>query len=92
MQVTLTARWTSEIMRMTEATFEGGLTVPAWLNSFASAAAAYIHGVDVLSPLGCHCYHNRARDEYELTVFASRTQVVAGTWTAAKSAAISKLK
>lgn len=65
-------------MRMTEATFEGGLTVPAWLNSFASAATEYIHGVDILSPLGCHCYHNRARDEYELTLFASRTQVVGG--------------
>ena len=63
---------------MTEATFEGGLTVPAWLNSFASAATEHIHGVDILSPLGCHCYHNRARDEYELTLFASRTQVVGG--------------
>ncbi len=69
---------TGWVERMEEITFEGGLTVPMWLNDFASTAAEHIHGVDVLSPLGCHCYHNKARDEFELTVFASRTQVVGG--------------
>jgi hypothetical protein len=63
---------------MEETAFEGGIAVPTWLNSLASAAAEHIHGVDILSPLGCHCYHNRARDEFELTVFASRTQIIGG--------------
>lgn len=63
---------------MEETVFEGGVEVPTWLNSLASAAAEHIHGVDILSPLGCHSYHNQARDEFELTLFASRTQVVGG--------------
>lgn len=63
---------------MEETIFEGGIEVPTWLNGFASAVAEHIHGADILSPLGCHCYHNRARDEFELTVFASRTQVIGG--------------
>ena len=65
-------------MRMEEATFEGGVSVPAWLTSFATATTEHIYGVDILAPIGCHCYHNRARDEYELTMFAARTQVVGG--------------
>ena len=61
---------------MKDTIFESGVEVPTWLDGFASAAAEHIHGVDILSPLGCHCYHNQARNEFELTLFASRTQVV----------------
>ena len=63
---------------MKDTIFESGVEVPTWLDGFASAAAEHIHGVDILSPLGCHCYHNQARNEFELTLFASRTQVVGG--------------
>ncbi len=63
---------------MEEIVFEGGVQVPTWLNSLASAAAEHIHGIDILSPIGCHSYHNQARDEFELTLFASQTQVIGG--------------
>lgn len=51
---------------------------PAWLIQFANQVAARIKGFDILAPLGCHYYHNRARDQWELTIFASNTETVGG--------------
>lgn len=36
--------------------------------------------VDILAPIGCHCYHNRAIDQWELTLFASATETVGGQY------------
>ena len=51
-------------------------TPPDWLNQLANAAAEEIEGLDVLAPLGCH-YHD-ADGVWEVTLFASLTEVVGG--------------
>uniref|UniRef100_A0A7C2P1P9 Uncharacterized protein n=1 Tax=Schlesneria paludicola TaxID=360056 RepID=A0A7C2P1P9_9PLAN len=50
---------------------------PAWLQDFADAVAGHLHAVDVLSPLGCH-FH-QSDDLWEITVFASSTELVGGS-------------
>lgn len=49
---------------------------PDWLSLFANAVSQNIHSHDVLSPLGCH-FH-QANDVWEVTIFASRTEIVGG--------------
>ncbi|MBW3541898.1 MAG: hypothetical protein KY476_16640 [Planctomycetes bacterium] len=49
-----------------------------WLRELAEAAAGCLRPADVAAPLGCHVYHNRARDEWELTLFFAATQIVGG--------------
>lgn len=49
---------------------------PDWLKSFVNAVTANIHSHDVLSPLGCH--FQQVENVWEVTVFASRTEVVGG--------------
>ena len=49
---------------------------PGWLASFVNAVTANIHSHDVLSPLGCH--FQQVSDIWEVTVFASRTEIVGG--------------
>jgi hypothetical protein len=49
---------------------------PTWLNEFAHRVVQHLHPVDVLSPLACH-YHQSA-DHWEVTVFASATEIVGG--------------
>lgn len=36
--------------------------------------------VDIIAPIGCHCYHNQAIDQWEITLFASSTETVGGQY------------
>ena len=49
---------------------------PTWLREFANAVAGTIQPVDVLAPLGCH-FH-RDGDVWEVSLFASSTEIVGG--------------
>ncbi len=49
---------------------------PHWLSAFANSVATHIHSVDLLSPLGCH--FQNVDEVWEVTVFASRTEIVGG--------------
>lgn len=50
---------------------------PDWLLQFVNAVSQSIHAHDLLSPLGCH-FHE-AGDVWEVTVFASRTEIIGGS-------------
>lgn len=52
---------------------------PAWLAQMANELAIQIYGVDILSPLGCHYYHNRALNQWEVSLFAASTETVGGS-------------
>ncbi len=49
---------------------------PSWLSNFVDSVTSNIHAYDVLSPLGCH--YQQVKDIWEVTVFASRTEIVGG--------------
>lgn len=49
---------------------------PAWLQTLANDVAGYIVPVDVLPPLGCHFAF--AKPQWEVSLFASNTEVVGG--------------
>ncbi len=51
---------------------------PSWLARLADNVASQFYAADILAPLGCHYYHNKALDQYEVTLFASRTEIVGG--------------
>lgn len=51
-------------------------TPPEWLRELADAVAALIEPAELLAPLGCH-YHC-ADEIWEITIFASSTEVVGG--------------
>lgn len=53
---------------------------PSWLNSMANQVASLMYDVDVLSPIGCHFFFNDSRNEWEVTLFASNTEIVGGEW------------
>lgn len=55
-------------------------TPPSWLNTMANQVASLMSDVDVLSPIGCHFFHNANRDEWEVSLFASNTEIVGGEW------------
>lgn len=47
-----------------------------WLATLADNVAALIDPLQPLAPLGCHFF--QADDEWEITVFPSRTEIVGG--------------
>src|SRR6185369_1527031 len=49
---------------------------PEWLSQFVNAVAQHIHAHDLLSPLGCHFHEHSG--VWEVTLFASRTEIVGG--------------
>ena len=51
-------------------------TPPAWLKELADGAAACLAPVDLLSPVGCH--YAAESEHWEVTLFASTTQIVGG--------------
>lgn len=51
---------------------------PPWIAKLANDLSVHLRAFDLLSPLGCHYYRNKALDQWEVTLFASRTQVVGG--------------
>jgi len=50
---------------------------PDWLSLFVNAATLNLHSYDVLSPLGCH--FQQVKGIWEVTLFASRTEIVGGS-------------
>jgi hypothetical protein len=49
---------------------------PEWLQKFADAVALQMNPIDLLAPVGCHfCL---VEDTWEITLFASSTQIVGG--------------
>jgi hypothetical protein len=53
---------------------------PAWLPKLADAVIAHMRAVDILSPVGCHHFYDEAEQQWEITLFASRTEVVGGEY------------
>ncbi len=49
---------------------------PTWLTKLANEIAAHLEPIESLSPVGCH-YH-QGESGWEITVFASKTEVVGG--------------
>ncbi len=49
---------------------------PPWIQELTEDVTAGMHAFDVLSPIGCH-YHQTERF-WEVTIFASRTEIVGG--------------
>ena len=49
---------------------------PAWLKELADAAALLMMPADVMSPIGCH--YICVEKTWEITLFASSTQIVGG--------------
>ncbi|HAH44831.1 hypothetical protein [uncultured Gimesia sp.] len=46
----------------------------------ANQVASLMYDVDILAPIGCHFFHNSSRNEWEVTIFASNTEIVGGEW------------
>lgn len=51
---------------------------PSWLSRLSQQIAAEIAPVDLMSPIGCHYFHEPLADEWEITLFASSTEIVGG--------------
>lgn len=51
---------------------------PSWLTHLAEEVAQRIRPADVMAPLGCHYFHNRALEQWEVTIFAGSTEIVGG--------------
>ena len=49
---------------------------PQWIQDLTFDATEEIHAFDVLAPVGCHYHETDA--QWEVTIFASRTEVVGG--------------
>lgn len=49
---------------------------PDWLSRLANAVTANFRSYDTLSPIGCH--FQQVHDLWEVTLFASRTEIVGG--------------
>ena len=49
---------------------------PQWIQDLTRAVAEHIYSFDVLSPVGCHFY--KVESQWEVTIFASSTEVVGG--------------
>lgn len=54
------------------------MKTPPWIATLANELSTAIRPFDLLSPLGCHLYRNRAIDQWEITLFASSTEIVGG--------------
>ncbi|WP_145219811.1 hypothetical protein [Gimesia alba] len=46
----------------------------------ANQVASLMYDVDVLAPIGCHFFFNDSCNEWEVTLFASNTEIVGGEW------------
>lgn len=51
---------------------------PAWIEKLANEVAAEMSAMDLLAPIGCHHYYNKALRCWEISVFASRTETIGG--------------
>jgi hypothetical protein len=53
-------------------------TPPPWLRWFVNDVTRGIIDRHILAPLGCHTFHDDQTNTWEVTLFASRTEVVGG--------------
>ena len=51
---------------------------PSWLAKLTHRIASEIAPGDLMAPLGCHYYHEPLADQWEITLFASSTEIVGG--------------
>ncbi len=49
---------------------------PSWLAELAKSVTSLMHAHDILAPIGCHYHYKDGL--WEITIFASRTEVVGG--------------
>ncbi len=59
---------------------------PEWIVELTERALAEIHAVDLLSPIGCHYFWNKFGQQWEVTLFAARTEIVGGEYDGSQSA------
>ncbi len=57
---------------------ESATPPPAWLRWFANDAARSILDTQFHAPVGCHYFYCEDRDEWEVAVFVSATEVFGG--------------
>lgn len=55
-------------------------TPPSWLAQLANDVVSHMTPADVLAPLGCHHFHDKARDQWEVTIFAAKTETIGGQY------------
>ncbi|MEX1231032.1 MAG: hypothetical protein WEB58_12380 [Planctomycetaceae bacterium] len=51
---------------------------PSWLSKLSNLIASEIAPVDLMAPIGCHFFHEPLTDEWEISLFASSTEIVGG--------------
>ncbi len=49
-----------------------------WINELAEAVLARILPIDSLAPVGCHHFFNSETAQHEVTIFASKTEILGG--------------
>lgn len=47
-----------------------------WLEELAVSVTRQMHAIDAMAPVGCH--HHREGETWEVTVFASMTEIIGG--------------
>ena len=53
-------------------------SLPTWIEQLTESVIEHIQPVDLMAPIGCHVFHNPELNEWEVTLFAARTEVVGG--------------
>ena len=53
-------------------------SLPAWIEQLTVSVIERIQPIDLMAPIGCHVFHDLELNEWELTLFAARTEVVGG--------------
>ncbi len=51
---------------------------PHWIDELADDVATRLFSSDPLPPLGCHSFHDEEMEQWEVTLFASRTEIIGG--------------
>ncbi len=51
---------------------------PSWITALSNQLVSEMMPVDLLSPVGCHFFHEPLTDQWEITLFASATEIVGG--------------
>ena len=51
---------------------------PEWIVELMARATPAIRGYELLAALGCHYFHNDFTEQWEVTLFASATEILGG--------------
>ncbi|HUG19388.1 MAG TPA: hypothetical protein VMM56_10445 [Planctomycetaceae bacterium] len=49
-----------------------------WMTDLVRAVLDEILPIDTLSPIGCHYFFNQETEQHEVTLFASKTEIIGG--------------